>query len=527
MRARALTMAVVAAIPLALGGCADDSDVGANRSESSTGLGATVPDPADDAATTTPTTSSGSSLPASPTSTAPATSTAPSTAPSETDPPGDAPESPEPESPDGEDPYFPARGNGGYDITHYDLQLATDSDESGATKTLTATATIELTAVDDLSSFSLDLAGLIVDSASVDGDDAEYTQRGDELQIVPADPVASGDAVTVVVEYGGRPQPTPFGGLGDLGWNSNSEATWVVSEPIGAATWFPSNDVPTDKATFRFAITVRDGLTAAANGELVSSEGNGDGSLTWVWEMDDPMATYLATVVIDEFTILREDGPDGIELRSVVPEGTEGRYRNVNGLHAEMLEYFVELFGPYPFDEYGLVIVDAPLGFALETQTLSIFAVGTGDENTVAHELAHQWFGNSVTLASWSDIWLNEGFATYAAALWETGDDVDEQMRSLQRQLAGDTTNLRDPGAGRLFDGPIYTRGALTLHALRLEVGDDAFFEILRTWADTYADDNASTDDFLALAADVSGNDDVGAVLEPWLDGSPLPDLPR
>ncbi|MEJ7721717.1 MAG: M1 family aminopeptidase [Ilumatobacteraceae bacterium] len=124
-------------------------------------------------------------------------------------------------------------------------------------------------------------------------------------------------------------------------------------------------------------------------------------------------------------------------------------------------------------------------------------------------------------------MWLNEGFATYAAALWETGDDVDEQMRSLQRQLAGDTTNLRDPGAGRLFDGPIYTRGALTLHALRLEVGDDAFFEILRTWADTYADDNASTDDFLALAADVSGNDDVGAVLEPWLDGSPLPELPR
>jgi aminopeptidase N len=300
-----------------------------------------------------------------------------------------------------------------------------------------------------------------------------------------------------------------------------------VSEPIGAATWFPSNDVPTDKATFRFAITVRDGLTAAANGELVSSEGNGDGSLTWVWEMDDPMATYLATVVIDEFTILREDGPDGIELRSVVPEGAEGRYRNINALHAEMLEYFVELFGPYPFDEYGLVIVDAPLGFALETQTLSIFAVGTGDENTVAHELAHQWFGNSVTLASWSDIWLNEGFATYAAALWETGDDVDEQMRSLQRQLAGDTTHLRDPGAGRLFDGPIYARGALTLHALRLEVGDDAFFEILRTWADINAGGNASTDDLLALAADVSGDDDLAAVLEPWLDGSPLPELPR
>jgi len=512
-------MAVVAAIPLALGGCGDDSDVGANRSESSTNLGAAVPDPADDGATTT----RGSTIPSS---TVPESPT--STAPSETDPPGDVPASPEPGSPDGEDPYFPASGNGGYDVTHYDLQVATDSDESGATKTLTATATIELTAVDDLSSFSLDLAGLIVDSASVDGDDAEYTQRGDELQIVPADPVASGDAVTVVVEYGGRPQSTPFGGLGDLGWNSNSEATWVVSEPIGAATWFPSNDVPTDKATFRFAITVRDGLTAAANGELVSSEGNGDGSLTWVWEMDDPMATYLATVVIDEFTILREDGPDGIELRSVVPEGTEGRYRNVNGLHAEMLEYFVELFGPYPFDEYGLVIVDAPLGFALETQTLSIFAVGTGDENTVAHELAHQWFGNSVTLARWSDIWLNEGFATYAAAMWESGDnDVDEQMRTLQSQLAGDTTNLRDPGAGRLFDGPIYTRGALTLHALRLEVGDDAFFEILRTWADINAGGNASTDDLLALAADVSGDDDLAAVLEPWLDGSPLPKLPR
>ncbi len=525
-------MAVVVAIPIALGGCGDDSDVGANRSESSTGLGAAVPDPADDGTTTTPS----SSVPRStvPSSTVPesSTSTAPSTAPSETDPsetdrPGDAPASPGPGSPNGEDPYFPASGNGGYDVTHYDLQLATDSDESGATKTLTATATIDLTAVDDLSSFSLDLAGLIVDRASVDGDDAEYTQRGDELQIVPADPVASGDAVTVVVEYGGRPQPTPYENLGDLGWNSNSEATWVVSEPFGSSTWFPSNDVPTDKATFRFAITVRDGLTAAANGELVSSEGNGDGSLTWVWEMDDPMATYLATVVIDEFTILREDGPDGIELRSVVPEGAEGRYRNVNALHAEMLEYFTELFGPYPFDEYGLVIVDAPLGFALETQTLSIFAVGTGDENTVAHELAHQWFGNSVTLASWSDIWLNEGFATYAAALWETGDDVDEQMLSLQRQLAGDTTSLRDPGSGRLFDGPIYTRGALTLHALRLEVGDDAFFEILRTWADTYADDNASTDDFLDLAADVSGNEDVGAVLEPWLDGSPLPDLPR
>ncbi|CAN5848270.1 M1 family metallopeptidase [soil metagenome] len=432
-------------------------------------------------------------------------------------------------SAEGDDPYFPASGNGGYDVKHYELAIDADTDTEGATESIDAVATLKVTSTETLESFSLDLEALEVSSVRVDGSAVGFRQRAGEIRVTPRQTIAADETFEIEVSYHGRPQPKPYGSLGDIGWSSNETSTWVASEPNGAATWFPSNDQPGDKATFRFEITVPKSLEAVANGTMLSNAVTGDGRRTWVWEMDAPMATYLATVVIDDFTFDTGKGPDGIRLRDAIPDALVDESDDYTEMHAEMLEYFIEQFGPYPFDDYGIVVVDADLGLALETQTFSLFGSGAVTESILAHELAHQWFGDSVTPVYWRDIWLNEGFATYGQLMWTSDQPgsagIDESMRRVATGRSSDGDAVLDPGADSLFGSNVYYRGALTLHALRLEVGDDAFFETLRTWAERYRHANATTDDFIALAEDVSGAQ-LDELFDAWLGAGPPPALP-
>jgi len=434
------------------------------------------------------------------------------------------------------DPYFPELGNPGFDIEHYLIDLAVDP----VANTIEGEVAITATATGDLDAFHLDLLGLTVDRITVDDHPTAFSREGGELIVSAEPPIPSGEGFAVVVTYHGTPEPLTTIGF-PLGWIDAGDITYVVSEPDAAHTWFPGNDHPGDKAAFTFRITVPEGLTAAANGSLVQTLPGG-AVTTFVWEMPEPMATYLATVVIGDLDRVERPAPGGVLLRDYLPADLEGQLPSPLARVGEMLEFYAGIFGPSPFAEYGHAVVPGVPG-ALEDQTLCIFGreeledyqAGPFDpsiEEIVAHELSHQWYGDSVTPATWNDIWLNEGFATFAQWLWVEHDlgraAYDEEIANTYRLLDSASHPLPgDPGPSgeEMFHYSVYLRGGLTLHALRVAVGDDALFQILRTWADRYAYGNASTADFIALAEEVSGAD-LDALFDTWLYQEEMPPMP-
>jgi aminopeptidase N len=434
------------------------------------------------------------------------------------------------------DEYFPTLGNPGYDVAHYTLDLHYDP----AVDVLAGTATIQAQATEPLDEFHLDLDGLEVESVAVDRTEARFDRQDTELVVTPAEPVADDARFTTTVDYSGVPSPDVEGSLRlEIGWIATDDGSFVLSEPDGARTWFPANDHPSDKASYSFRVTVPDPFVAVANG-LMTDKQSGAGETTYVWEAADPMATYLVEVAVGNFVI--EDGGTAatVPIRNVYAEDIADEAAQVAALTPDMMALFSEQFGPYPFDTYGVLVIDHPIGVAIETQTLSLFgsdSIGGGGFEAIggadvifAHELAHQWFGNAVSPARWQDIWLNEGFATYAQWLWEehsAGVPVARSARSAyeaMRAFAGPPPG--DPGVGGLFSGSVYQRGALTLQALRVEVGDDAFFGILRTYYERFNGKSVTTDDFVAVAEDVSGLD-LDALFQAWLYELALPPFPE
>jgi aminopeptidase N len=441
------------------------------------------------------------------------------------------------------DPYYPAAGNGGYDVAAYDLTLEFDPD----TGALDGIAVITAEATQDLSAFNLDFVGLKVDSLTVDGTPADYQRYGQELVVECPDELGDGDSFTVEVEYSGEPKPVDDAEGWELGWQQVGDTVYTVCEPVGAANWFPVNDHPSDKARYTFHVTVPKPYTAVANGVLAQTIDLGDAQ-TFVWEMEQPCASYLAAMVIGEFVLDESTAPNGVPIRNYFATGLADDAREVFARTGEMLAFFAETFGPYPFEEYGVVLPDVTTGLAMENQTMSLFgrdlleygkAEWSFSYEYISHELAHQWFGDSVSPATWQDIWLNEGFATYASWLWVEddlgADDLQDWVEwaitavpEVPSGFDGGTTG--DPGVDDLFSDNVYLRGALTLHALRLTVGDDTFFEILREWVSRYQYGVARTEDFIALTEELAGDIagvDFEAFFDAWLYDSEMPDLPE
>ncbi len=427
-----------------------------------------------------------------------------------------------------DDPLYPQLGNGGYDVQHYTIKLTVDVD----TNTISGTTTIAATALDDLAAFNLDLIDLTIVDLTLNQEAASYTRAGQELTITPTLSLEMGTPFTVAVTYRGNPQPVvdpgvPFEGVG---WLTYPEVgSYVLSEPSGAMNWYPNNNHPTDKATYSFYITVPERYVVAANGLLINIVEQ-DGLHTYHWEASDPMASYLATVNVARFDMVQEEGPDGLPLINFFPSQSSSRMQRNFANTGEMIAYFSELIGPFPFESYGAIVMDAPLGGALETQTRSIFGRSATIEIIIAHELAHQWFGDSVSLATWRDLWLNEGFATYFQYLWieHTKGKTIFDATMLGSYTAIKTGSMPPPGnppLDNLFGPSVYVRGAMTLHALRLTIGDELFWEILQTYYARYQGGNAGTADFIAVAEEVSGQD-LTDFFQGWLYADTIPDLP-
>jgi aminopeptidase N len=426
------------------------------------------------------------------------------------------------------DSYYPQLGNGGYDVQHYTIELEIDVDAN----TIDGTAMIEAKATQTLESFNLDLSGLTVESVLVNDEEAAFDRDDTELIITPTTPLEQDDAFTIIVAYSGEPEPINDPGVPFLpiGWLRNDSIIATVSEPSGSMVWYPSNNHPLDKATYTLRITVPEPYVVAANGFLMETTDNGD-TTTYDWQTDDPMASYLTAIYIGEFVVEETTLDDGLPIRNYFLADDAERWSEEFTSQGEMIAYFSELFGAYPFDVYGSIVVpDDVMPAALETQTLSVFGESSVNPATIAHELVHQWFGNSVSPAAWEDIWLNEGFATYGEALWVEntgGTDGYNEYIAVLHDFAGEAglASPADPGISELFGASVYVRGALVLHALRAELGDDVFFDVLREYHTRFANSVARSSDFIAVAEEVSRHDLV-ALFDAWLYGAEVPPLP-
>jgi aminopeptidase N len=428
------------------------------------------------------------------------------------------------------DPYAPTSGNGGYGAERYGLDL----DYRVNTNRLTGTAVLSLRATQELRRFSLDLVGMSVSAVLVDGARASrFTQGSGKLTITVARAIAAGAAFSVEVRYAGCPSPRRSA-WGEVGWEELSDGVLVAGQPTGAPTWFPCNDHPSDKATYSISITLASSYRAVANGRLVSNRARASRT-QWRFESSEPMATYLATLQIGVYREQPvEDRP--VAQRAYFPDDLAREFADDFGAQPAMIETFERLFGPYPFEQYSVVVTDDELEIPLEAQGLSIFGrnhvdgVG-GSSRLIAHELAHSWFGNSLTASSWKHIWLHEGFACYAEWLWaENSGGPTAHELALQHwprvKAQHEDFAIGDPGADLMFDDRLYKRGALALHAVRLTLGDDLFFRMLREWTARYRHGSVSTDDFLAHVDDFSGRD-LAPMLHKWLFEHELPRLPR
>ncbi|MEV7724761.1 M1 family metallopeptidase [Streptomyces sp. NPDC087917] len=436
------------------------------------------------------------------------------------------------------DRLFPELGNPGYDVLSYDLSLTYKDNRSP----LDAVTVIEARSLRPLERINLDFTHGTVASAEVNGEPARFESAGEDLVLTPARPVPASGPLRITVRHTSDPR-----GRADGGWVPTEDGLAMANQADAAHRVFPCNDHPADKAFFTFRITAPEGLTAVANGIPGALPATRAGGATvWTYRTLHPMATELAQVSIGRSAVLHGTGPHGLPLRDVVPEVDREQLRPWLAKTAGHIEWMERRVGRYPFENYGVLIARATTGFELETQTLSLFEHGlfTGEgypewyvESVMVHELAHQWFGDSVSPRTWSDLWLNEGHATWYEALYADGlgkYSLERRMREAYqrsdqwRAAGGPPAAPKAAAPGEkigLFRPAVYDGAALILYALRQEIGTEAFDRVERRWVGDHKDGVAGTADFVRLASQEAGRD-LTKFLEAWLYGQTTPPMP-
>ncbi|GGZ36420.1 M1 family metallopeptidase [Streptomyces poonensis] len=437
------------------------------------------------------------------------------------------------------DRLYPHLGNPGYDVKSYDLAFAYPGSNS---EPLTVVTTIEARTTSRLDHVNLDFAHGEVGSVEVNDAPADFTEVGEDLVVTPKEPLSKGSALRITVRHTSDPTSAASG---ESGWVRTADGLVLANQADAAHRVFPCNDHPSDKAMFTVRVSAPEGYRAVANG-LPAGEEHATKSTAWTYRTEHPMATELLQVAIGRSTVLHRSGPHGLPVRDVVPVKDRGRLERWLGKTPGQIAWMEGKVGRYPFETYGLLVADARLGFELETQTLSLFErdLFTRPEfpewyvdSVMVHELAHQWFGNSVSPRTWSDLWISEGHATWYEALYAEemgGRSLDERMKLAYgasdgwRAAGGPPAAPEAPEAGRktgIFRPNVYDGAALVLYALRQEIGRPAFERLQRAWVSLHRDGTAGTDDYKELASVIAGRD-LNDFFHAWLYGQRTPPMP-
>ncbi|MFI8006637.1 M1 family metallopeptidase [Streptomyces sp. NPDC086010] len=436
------------------------------------------------------------------------------------------------------DRLFPYLGNPGYDVLSYDISLTY---KGANTKPLEAVTTIDARTTAPLERINLDFARGTVRSVEVDGLNAGFATAREDLIVRAPVRLPSGAHVRITVRH----TSDPAGEKANGGWVPTADGLAMANQADAAHRVFPGNDHPADKAYFTFRVTAPDDLTVVAGG-LPAGKRHHAGATTWTYRTRHPMATELAQVSIGRSAVLRRTGPNGLPVRDVVPAADRAKLEPWLKKTPGQLAWMEKQVGPYPFETYGLLVADTETGFELETQTLSLFErslfTGTGYpewyvDSVMVHELAHQWFGNSVSPRSWSDLWLNEGHATWYEARYaeeHAGKPLERRMKDAYarsdawRAAGGPPAHPDVPTPDHkisLFRPVVYDGSALILYALRKEIGTVAFDRLERTWVREHRDGSATTRQFTDLASATAGRD-LTVFFDGWLYGKKTPPMP-
>lgn len=426
-----------------------------------------------------------------------------------------------------EDSLYGEMGDPGVDGLHYDLDLTWDPEE----KVLDGIATLTFRAAEDAEEFQLDLGEpLEVEAVTLDGKDVDHDHYGKDLVIDAK--VEKDERYRLEVTYSGTPEPveapTTRVDIENLGWTiTDGGEVWTMQEPFGAFTWYPVNDQPADKALYDFTIRAPEGWTGVANGTLESTTED-DGQTVTRWHLDDPAASYLTTIAIGDFVMSDNRSESGVPISYWVPPDFQTAAEKLS-YAAEAVDWLEEKLGPYPYDSLGFVVVDSQSG--METQTM-ITLGGTDyalSKAVVVHEITHQWYGDVVTPTDWRDMWMNEGMTMYLQGVWEA-EDSNRSVDDVMDEWALSDQSIRDqagpPGdfdEDKFGEGNVYYSPALMWHELRKKLGDDAFWDMVKTWPTVHANGNATREEYLAWVEKETG-EELTEFFDDWLLGEKTPD---
>jgi len=424
------------------------------------------------------------------------------------------------------DPIYPQHGNAGLDVLHYGLKL----NWAPATTTLTGTATIQVRPVQDATTITLDFKPYTLDGVTVDDVTADAAVQDEKL--VVQHPVTADQPVTLVVAYHGKPATTPFpthrGDAEPLGLTiTKDKGLWTMQEPYGAYTWYPANDQPSDKALYDVSVTVPAGYSAISAGTPAGVQG-----ATFAYRSDEPMSSYLQTLAVGKYRKVTAKGPGGTPLTYWYRPGTDDKLLPSLRKSPQFLSFLEQRFGPYPFATGGIVLVDSESG--METQQMITMGGkikkldAAGFETDLLHEYAHQWFGDTVTTSTWTDLWLNEGWATYIQFLWEQ-QQVHFSDRALEDFLRKADADLRKklgppghPQAANFAEGNVYDCPAAMLKELNDALGDAKFFALAKAWVQTQKYTQQDRASFIAFVNKQTGKD-FTKLINSWLDSKTTP----
>lgn len=424
---------------------------------------------------------------------------------------------------------YPQSLNPDIDVQNYQLDLKVNPEGNQ----LSGVATVTLKTTASTSFVSLSLSGLKVSGVSVGADSAPFQQTSQNLRVSLGKTVPKGSSLTLTIRYAGVPKPVLEPGesyLSGIGWKQYKKGIFVLNEPNAAMTWYPVNDHPSDKATYQVNLTVPAQYQGIFNGTLLSKQNQG-GETTYRYSSKEPMASYLTTVHVNKYRLESYTLPNGVLIHNYVPSSMPADFQKKELAEIpKMMQFMEKYIGPYPFKEFGVIFTEYATPYALETQTLVTFPNEVRKNHLFFHEFSHQWFGNSVTPRTWSDIWLSEGLATYFEGLWQNPTEASLKAFVRQRYERAKSRKFTSPivkSRSNLFALGMYQRGSLVFFALRYKLGDATLQKVLKQYYNTYKYGNVDTEEFIQSVVTTTGRSDLRAYLEKWIYQDAIPDFPE